>query len=81
MSTILIDRSKVIPAGGSVAPQITTKSEISAEKADQVTILNGMGSPMIQKKEFALGSLSPTSNNNADGGAGHMMMDRGERDS
>jgi len=68
LSTILVDRSKV--------PQQTT--DISGDKG-QVTILNGMmGSPNIHKQDFALGSLSPTTNNQ---GGGHMIMDAGERDS
>ena len=56
-------------------------SEISEDK-DQHTIINGLYSPLIPKQEFALGSLSPTSNNNTKAGAaGHMMMDPNERQS
>ena len=66
LSTILNDRSKV---------PVTNPDE-------QVTMLNGVvdNSPLINKRnQFALGSLSPTSNNNV--GAGHMLMDANERES
>lgn len=44
----------------------------------ETIILRGMdGSPMLNKQEFALGSLSPTSNNQG----AHMLLDAKERES
>ena len=71
MSTIVDNRSKVALPNQINMITTTNIEDISAER-DQHTILNGMGSPKIGKKEFQLGSLSPTSDHNH---SGIMMMD------
>ena len=67
MSTILGNASKA----NHINMVTTLPNDISAEDRDQTNILNGIGSPVITKQEFKLGSLSPTSE---DFPGGHMMM-------